>query len=479
MESSRSVALQAAGPAIVTTSAQRRVLVAVTFGASLTSLDAGAVTAVLPFVRSAFHADIASVHWVLTAELLVTSGLLLILGRLGDHLGYRRLFLTGFVIFLAACTLCAAASTLTWLIAFRACQGIGSAMLLSNSPALLTRHMPAARLGSGFGTKLSGIYLGLIAGTAAGGWLAGLFGWRAIFWMDFIIGAFAFALAIRFLPNDELPARRSRYGLAGAAVWIGGLAIFVWLLHQHGSRNIARAGIVATVVVLLLLAEQFTGKGHAPDSLLDLSCLRSRRFGISAMSLMLAFSASYILTFVLAFYLVQVRHETPAITGQVLAVYALARAFGAYLSGRLSDRMDARILTISGLLLLAFGLMKLATLTNSSPISGLIATVSSAGAGFGCFVAPNNRLLMRSAPPERYGAAAGLMATSRTLGMTIGIAIAQAILSVGANPVIARAGLAFGTAAIVALVAVPFSLLTEPKTDPRHRQRMGGLRELR
>jgi MFS family permease len=459
------------------TSAQRRVLVAVAFGASLTSLDAGAVTAVLPFVCIALHADVANIHWVLTSELLVTSGLLLILGRLGDYLGYRRLFLMGLVIFLAACTLCAVATTLTWLIAFRACQGIGSAMLLSNSPALLTRHMHAARLGSGFGTKLFGIYLGLIAGAAAGGWLAGLFGWRAIFWMDFIIGALAFALAVRFLPRDELAPRRSRHGLGEAAIWIGGLAISVWLLHHHASSNIARAAIVATVVILLLLAAQLTGNRNPPDSLLDLSCLRSRSFSVCAASLMLAFSASYILTFELAFYLVQTRHETPTITGQILAIYGLARAFGAYLSGRLSDRMDVRILTISGLLLLAFGLMNLATLTTSSPISGLIATVSSAGAGFGCFVAPNNRLLMRSAPSDCYGAAAGLMATSRTLGMSIGIAIAQGILSARSNPTATRASFAFQTAAIVALVAVALSLLTESKTNPPHGRRIDDLRE--
>lgn len=459
------------------TSAQRRVLIAIAFGASLTSLDAAAVIAVLPFVGIALHADVANVHWVLTSELVVTTGLLLIFGRLGDHLGYRRLFLTGLVIFLAACTLCAVANTLTWLITFRACQGIGSAMLLSNSPALLTRHMHAARLGSGFGTKLCGIYLGLIAGAAAGGSLAGLFGWRAIFWMDFIIGAFALALAVRFLPRDELPARRARPDLAEAAIWIGGLATFVWLLHHHGSSDIGRAVIVATVLALLLLAAQLTGNRNPPDSLLDLSCLRSRSFSVSAASLMLAFSASYILTFELVFYLVQIRHETPTITGQILAVYGLARACGAYLSGRLSDRMDVRILTISGLLLLAFGLINLAALTSSSPISGLIATVWSAGAGFGCFVAPNNRLLMRLAPSDFYGAAAGLMATSRTLGMSIGIAIAQGILSAGSNPTVARTSVVFQTAGIVALAAIALSLLTKSKTNPPHERRMGDLCE--
>jgi DHA2 family multidrug resistance protein-like MFS transporter len=121
--------------------------------------------------------------------------------------------------------------------------------------------------------------------------------------------------------------------------------------------------------------------------------------------------------------------------------------------------------------------MNLVTLTTSSPISVLIATVSSAGTGFGCFVAPNNRLLMRSSPSDCYAAAAGLMATSRTLGMSIGIAIAQGILSAGSNPTATRASVGFQTAAIVALVTVALSLLTESKTNLPHGRRMGDLRE--
>jgi MFS family permease len=157
--------------------------------------------------------------------------------------------------------------------------------------------------------------------------------------------------------------------------------------------------------------------------------------------------------------------KIPSVTGIILAIYALARGLAAYLSGRLSDRVDSRILTTSGMLLLAFGLVKMGTLGNNSPISVLIAIVFIAGAGIGCFVAPNNRLLMRLAPAERYGAAAGFIDTSRTLGMIIGIAVAQTILSAGSSPLLARVDLAFGRAAIVPFITLALSLLINPPTD--------------
>src|SRR5471030_12833 len=137
-------------------------LLALSFGAFLTSLDAGAVNAVLPLIRLEFGVGTSSVQWVLAAELLVTSGLLLVFGRLGDRVGPAAVYRAGFGVFCCGCILCGLAPSLAWLIAFRSLQGVGTAMLLSNSPAVLVRHVPAGHRGSGFGIKASCLYFGLI-----------------------------------------------------------------------------------------------------------------------------------------------------------------------------------------------------------------------------------------------------------------------------------------------------------------------------
>jgi len=139
------------------------------WGSFLTSLDASAVNAVLPVIRSALRTNVPMVQWVLLGELLLTSGLLVALGRLGDELGHKRIYIAGFHIFLLGCALCAACPSVVPLIIYRTIQGIGAAMLLASSPALLVKHLPAARRGWALGLRASLIYLGLVLGPALGG----------------------------------------------------------------------------------------------------------------------------------------------------------------------------------------------------------------------------------------------------------------------------------------------------------------------
>jgi EmrB/QacA subfamily drug resistance transporter len=443
-----------------------QLLLALSFGAFLTSLDAGAVNAVLPLIRQEFGATISSVQWVLAAELLVTSGLLLVFGRLGDRFGPGAVYRTGFGVFLCGCILCGLAPSLAWLIAFRSFQGIGTAMLLANSPAVLVKHAPAAKRGSGFGIKASCLYLGLMVGPVAGGWLAGRFGWRAVFGMELPAAIVGLAQATIFLPRDRPPTNRTRYDFAGACVWVLGLASLLWLFGRNRPGGVPAAGVVGAIVSVALLLALVAAEWRAPEPLFELSCFRRRSFAASVLSLGIAFAASYMLTFVLPFLLVEARHQSPSAVGRVLALYAMARSSVAWFSGRCSDRVDARLFAIPGMLLLACGLAALSGMDEGSPLSGALLL---AGLGFGCFVPPNNSLLMGSVPPELYGFAAGIMATSRTVGMTVGVALGGAILSAGGGALVSRASLAFRMAALLALagaIASAFATRALPTLKP-------------
>ena len=427
-----------------------RVVLAVSLGASLTSFDAGAINAVLPVIRQAFGRGISEVQWVLSIDLFVASGLLLICGRLGDRFGFRPVYLGGFAVFLCGCMLCASAPNLSLLIAFRALQGIGTAMLLASSPSVLIRHTPVATRGSAFGTKASALYFGLTIGPLLAGWLGGRFGWRSVFVLEAAAALIAFVIAAVSTPREQPPSEGQRFDVGGAWWWVVGMLLFLWLLR------VIRTGAAAFWVpgaALLLVGIVVVIRRRHSDAMVRSSCFQNRTFSASVLSLGVAFAASHRLTFALPFLVLEARGESASVMGRLLALYALSRSCVGWCSGRWSDRIDARMLTLPGLTIFFCGSGLLSATDQSAPISTVAAALVLAGLGFGCFVPPNNSTLMGSAPRQLQGFAAGVLATARTVGMTIGVTLAGAILSTSAGPLVSRVSLALRVAAVLALAS--------------------------
>src|SRR5512135_1929751 len=178
------------------------VLVAVGIGTFMTALDTSVVNTVLPVIGNNFKTPLATVEWVVTIYLLVLSGLLLSFGRLGDMRGHKTIFLTGFVIFMGGSFFSGSAANVGILVAARALQALGAAMLAANSPAILTKNFPAEQRGQALGLQATMTYLGLSAGPSLGGWLASLLGWRVVFYINLPVGLAAIWLSLRFIPND-------------------------------------------------------------------------------------------------------------------------------------------------------------------------------------------------------------------------------------------------------------------------------------
>ncbi|MGB7630610.1 MAG: MFS transporter, partial [Candidatus Deferrimicrobium sp.] len=179
------------------------VLLSVGLGTFMSALDASVVNTVLPVIREAFHAPIETIQWVVTTYLLVMGGLLLTFGRLGDLRGHKRLYLSGFAVFLPASVLCGVAPTEGTLIAARVLQGVGAAIIVSNAPAILIGSVHPSRLGQALGLQAAMTSLGLALGPSLGGWLTDLLGWRVIFFINLPVGAIAFLLAFRYIAEDR------------------------------------------------------------------------------------------------------------------------------------------------------------------------------------------------------------------------------------------------------------------------------------
>src|SRR4030066_2136812 len=187
------------------------VLVAIGVGTFMTALDTSVANTVLPVIGKSFNEAITSVEWVVTIYLLVLSGLLLSFGRVGDMRGHKTIYLSGFGIFIAGSLLSGMAPNVALLIAFRGLQALGAAMLSANSPAILTKSFPAQQRGQALGLQATMTYLGVTVGPALGGWLASLFGWRVVFYINLPVGLVAIWLSIHFIPGDASQKRSEQF----------------------------------------------------------------------------------------------------------------------------------------------------------------------------------------------------------------------------------------------------------------------------
>jgi EmrB/QacA subfamily drug resistance transporter len=396
----------------------------------MSALDGSVVNTTLPVVRRAFGSDVATVEWVVTVYLLVVSGLLLSFGRLGDLRGHKITYMSGFAVFVASSALCGLAPSVESLIAFRALQALGAAMLFANGPAILTGNFPAAQRGQALGLQATMTYLGLTAGPALGGLLASRFGWRSVFYINVPVGILALALSARFIPRDHPAEQSSRFDLAGASAFLLGLVALLLALnqgHDWGWTSAPVLGLLAGAagfVVVFIAIER-----RVASPMLDLGLFASRVFSASTASAVLNYICLYSITFLMPFYLIQGRGLGPAQAGLILTAQPLVMAVAAPLSGTLSDRIGSRLLSATGMVILGVGLVLLSHLGPESPFGQVAGSLLVVGLGTGIFISPNTSALMGAAPRNRQGIAAGVLATARNVGMVLGVGLAGAIFT--------------------------------------------------
>jgi MFS family permease len=298
-------------------------------------------------------------------------------------------------------------------------------------------------------------------------WMGGSFGWRFVFWVQVPLGLVAFLLALRYIPGDRLPESRPRFDIAGAALWAC-IPAFLLLSLCRGRLEIthatSRAGLAATSLLLIVALAVIEQRRANP--LVELSCFKRVGFSALAAGLLMAFASAYVLNFALPFYVIEILRRKNATAGALLAVGAVARAAVAPFGGICSDRVDSRWMTVSGMVLLAGSLGFLARGGEHLPISAVASAVIAAGVALSCFVPANNSTLVGHAPPGCYGAAGGILTTSRTLGMSLGVALAGAILS-GPAPLAQNLRVAFAGGMLLAVVAAAASWLAPPEIRPQ------------
>jgi EmrB/QacA subfamily drug resistance transporter len=419
----------AAAPMVEVSRARRlTVLAAIGIGTFVTALSNSVLNAILPLIADAFGTDISAVEWIVTAFLLVQSGLLLTVGRLGDMIGHRRVYLAGLLTFIVSLLLCALAPSVLALIAARILQAAGAAMFVANSSPIVMAVFPPNQRGRVLGIQATTVYVGLATGVPLGGFLADQFGWQSVFLIPIPFATLALLVSWYALRVEATPARRERFDLGGAVLYMAGLVVVLLALNRGRSWGwVSELTIVCLTLGAILIAAFVVHERRAPSPMLDLSLFAQRAFTAPVISSMLNYAAAAGTTFVLPFALIQGRNLSPGQVGLILMSQPIVMAVMAPASGALSDKIGSRIPATIGMAVLSVGLFVLSRMDQSTPVPVLSAGLAVVGLGIGLFTTPNNSAVLGAVGPGRRGVASGILSTARTLGNVLGIAATGAI----------------------------------------------------
>ncbi len=403
------------------------VMAAVVMGIFLTTIDGSIVNLALPTLVRTFGTDFATVQWVVLAYLLTISTLMLSIGRLADMIGKKPLYTVGFVIFTIGSVLCGLSPSIYWLIVFRVVQGIGGAMLLALGLAIITEAFPSNERGRALGITGAAVSVGIVVGPTLGGFLVDSFSWRWIFYVNLPVGIAGTWLAISTLPTVK-PSGGQRFDFIGAiALFISLLCLLLALtLGQQSGFDDRKVWLLAGGFILFLgLFIVVELRNEQP--MIDLRLFRNSKFSVGLITGFVTFMAIAGTILLMPFYLENVLGYTPREVGLLLAVVPIALGITAPLSGSLSDRFGTRPITVIGLAVLVIGYYALSTLKVDTSAAGYILRFMPIGIGMGIFQSPNNSAIMGTASRQRLGVVSGMLAMTRTLGQTTGIALLGAL----------------------------------------------------
>lgn len=405
------------------------ILGALGVGTFMSALDGSIVNVILPVVQRDLHTSLDTVQWVVTIYLLVISGLLLTFGRLGDLVGHRPVCLLGFLVFIIGSALCGFAPTIFVLVAARAFQALGAAMIFSSSPAILTANFPPVQLGQALGLQAAMTYLGLACGPSLGGWLTDSLGWQSVFFASVPVGALAIIACRWAIPITPPVNRDETFDPWGAVAFLIGVSMLLLALnqgHAWGWASMATLSLLGGSVLVLTLFVQI--ERRVRFAMLDLTLFRSTLFSAAIVSAGLNYSATAMVLFLMPFYLIAHLGWDPQQAGLLLTAQPLVMSITAPISGSVSDWLDgSRWVATTGMAILTLGLGWLAYATHIGSWQQAAAGLAVVGLGTGVFNSPNNSALMSAAPPNRRGIAGGVMATGRNVGVMFGVALAGAV----------------------------------------------------
>ncbi len=408
------------------------VLIVATLAAFLTPFMSSSINIALPAIGKEFGIDAILLSWIATSYLLTTAMFLVPLGKLSDSQGRKKIFTWGLLLYSLSSFLCAISTSVAWLLCFRVLQGIGSAMLFSTGTAIVTSVFTAGERGKALGINVGTTYLGLSLGPVLGGWLTQHFGWRSIFLSNVPLGLIALVLVFWKIKGEWAEAQAEGFDFAGSLIYSISLLVAMYglsLLPAPGGAWLVGAGILGILVFVWW-------ENKIANPVLNIELFRKNKiFTFSNLAALINYSATSAVGFLLSLYLQYIKMLTPQEAGWILIFQPAVMAFFSPIAGRLSDKIEARVLASSGMAIITVGLVLLAFLKTQTTLVFITVCLILLGFGFALFSSPNTNAIMSSVEKQFYGVAAATLATMRLTGQLLSMGIVMLIFAVNMGKV--------------------------------------------
>lgn len=385
-----------------------------------------AVNIALPAIQKEFSINTILLSWITTSYILAAAIFLLPAGRIADIYGRKKIYLWGVILFSISTFICIFVQSTPMLIFMRILQGVSSAMVSTTGMAILTSVFPLNERGKALGINVAAVYLGLSSGPSLGGLLTHHFGWRSIFVVSTPLTLLSVLLVILFLKGEWADAKGEKFDLSGSVIYCVSLISLMVGLSNLPDR-MAIMGIIFGVLGFIIFIRY---ELNSESPVFEIRLFRNNRaFTFSCLAALINYAATFAVTFLLSLYLQYITGLNPQNAGFVLMAQPVMQALFSPSMGRLSDKIEPGKLASFGMGLTVLGLFLFFFLnTKTSPLY-ITSVLALLGFGFALFSSPNMNAIMSSVEKQYYGIASGSVATMRTVGMTISMAIATLVFS--------------------------------------------------
>ena len=392
-------------------------------------LDGTIMNVALPIIAQDQGVSPAHAIWVVTAYQLAIVVSLLPLAALGEAIGFRKVYLSGIAIFGIASFLCAMAPNIEFLTAARVLQGLGGAALMSINGAVMRHIFPQAKLGRAIGWIAMTVSVSAAGGPTIASAILAVASWHWLFLINVPISILAIIVGYFTLPFNA--PSRTRFDFISAflnVLTFGGLISALGNVGTESDPALIGAQFAVAVIAGAFLVRRQLSKDRP---MLPLDLLKLPVFACSIGSSICGFCAQMIAFVTLPFYFHDVLGYSATVTGLLMTPWPLATAVAAPVAGRLADKYSPIRLTGLGMMVFAIGLYAITFVPEGGSYAGIIGALALCGIGFGLFQAPNNRLMLTSAPRDRSGGASGMLSTARLTGQSVGAALAAILIGTG------------------------------------------------
>ena len=401
-------------------------LICATLSSFLIPYMLSSINIALPFIGKELAMDAVVLNWTVTSYLLSTAIFLVPFGKIADIYGRKKIFTYGVFIYTLSSLLLTFSNSAGMLISLRVVQGIGAAMIFGTAVAILTSVFPVGERGKALGINVTAVYVGYSLGPFFGGFLTSYFGWRSIFLTCVPLGLVILGFTFLRLKGEWAEARGERFDFTGSITY----ALTLVAIMYGFSRLPEVLGMCLIILGVTGVVAFIRWEVKVESPVMAVTIFKNNRvFTFSNLAALISYSATFAVTFLLSLYLQYIKGFTPKGAGLLLVSQPLTQAIFSPFAGRLSDRVEPRIVASMGMGCTTLGLFLFIFLSENSALWFILAGLILLGFGFALFSSPNINAVMSSVDKKFYGVASATLGTMRLIGQTLSMGVTMMIFS--------------------------------------------------